>query len=114
MNSDRTKILACDISPEAVMIAKRNVDNFFLKGRVSIFCGDLFAPFRELGCEEGIDLVVCNPPYIPTGSLCKLSKEILDHEPKIALDGGPFGIDFHRRLITDSFSMLKPKGGLIF
>lgn len=114
MNFDNARVFASDISPEAVMSAKRNVNKFRVQGRVSIFCGDLFAPFRGLGCEEMIDLVVCNPPYIPTGSLHKLPKKITDFEPKVALNGGPFGIDFHRRLITDTLSMLKPHGVLIF
>ena len=57
---------------------------------------------------------MCNPPYIPTASLSKLSPEIIDHEPRVALDGGPFGIDLYRRLIADSQFMLKPEGMLFF
>ena len=114
MKTDNTKVLACDVSPTAIEIAQKNVDKSCLQKRVSLFCGDLFSPIKGLGYEEEIDLVVCNPPYIPTGSISKLSAEIVDYEPKIALNGGPFGIDFHRRLITDSLSMLKPKGILVF
>ncbi len=114
MNSDNTKILGSDISPTAVEIAQRNVDKFNLRERISLFCGDFFSPFKGMGYEDKIDLVVCNPPYIPTGSLRRLSPEVVGYEPKVALDGGPFGINFFRRLITDPFSMLKPKGILIF
>jgi release factor glutamine methyltransferase len=114
MNSVNTRIWGSDINPEAVEIAQRNVNRFNLQDRISLLCGDLFSPFQGLGCEERIDLVVCNPPYIPTGSLGKLSPEIVDYEPRVALDGGPLGIDFYRRLLADSRSMLKPKGILIF
>jgi release factor glutamine methyltransferase len=57
---------------------------------------------------------VCNPPYIPTASLKSLSSEIIDHEPRIALDGGPYGITIFRRLIAGSMSLLKPNGMLFF
>jgi release factor glutamine methyltransferase len=113
INSVNTKIWGSDINPEAVDIAQKNVGKFSLQERISLLCGDLFSPFQGLGLEEAIDLIVCNPPYIPTGSLGKLSPAIVDYEPRVALDGGPLGIDFYRRLITDSRSMLKPKGILI-
>jgi len=114
MHSDNTKILASDISASAIEIAQKNVNKFNLQERVSLFCGDLFSPFHGLGYEEKIDLVVCNPPYIPTASLSKLSPEIIDHEPKVALDAGAFGIDIYRQLINDSLSILRPKGILVF
>jgi release factor glutamine methyltransferase len=114
MNSEHTKILAVDISQSAIEIAQKNVTKFNLQKRISLFCGDLFSPINDLGYEEKIDVIVCNPPYIPTGSLSKLAPEIIDHEPKVALDAGPFGINFYRRLINDSLSILKPNGILVF
>jgi len=115
MHSDNTtKILAADISASAIEVAQKNVNKFNLQERVSLFCGDLFSPFHGLGYEEKIDLVTCNPPYIPTASLLKLSQEIIDHEPKVALDAGAFGIAIYRRLISDSLSILRPKGILVF
>ena len=112
--SPNTTMLASDVSLEAVEIAEKNVENFGLQKRVSLFCGDLFSPFQGLGYEGKIDLVVCNPPYIPTGSLANLSPEIIDHEPRVALDAGPYGIGIFRRLIADSLSILKPNGILVF
>lgn len=114
MNSDKAKILASDICPAAVEIARKNVAKHDLHDRVLLFCGDLLSPFHGSEYEGRIDLVVCNPPYIPTGSLSKLPPEIIDHEPRLALDAGSYGIDFYRRLIVDSFSILKPKGVLVF
>jgi len=114
MHSSHVKILASDISPAAVAIAIKNVDNINLQDRITLFSGDFFSPFQAMGYTGKVDFVVCNPPYIPTASLSKLSPEIVDHEPRVALDGGPFGIDLYRRLINDSRFMLKPKGMLFF
>lgn len=114
MKSNNTKILASDISPAAIEIAQKNVNKFNLQERVSLFCGDLFSSFHALGYEGKIDLVVCNPPYIPKNSLRKLSPEIINYEPNIALDAGSYGIDFYCGLFTDSLQLLKPKGILVF
>jgi len=114
METQRARILASDISADAVAVAEMNVGRYKLANRISLFCGDLFAPFHELGYEGAVDYVICNPPYIPTGSLERLDREILDNEPRVALDGGPYGIDIFRRLIADSVTMLKPEGKLFF
>ena len=108
--SDNVKIAASDVSRDAVEIAKKNVEGFGAK--VDLFCGDLFEPFADF--ESKTDMVICNPPYIPSTSLKKLSSEIIDYEPMVALDGGPYGIKFFRRLINESVDMLKPGGTLIF
>jgi release factor glutamine methyltransferase len=112
VRTDDIVILASDISPEAVEIARINVNEYHLSDRITVRCGDLFSPFP--GVEGAVDVVVCNPPYIPTASLSRLPTEITDHEPSVALDGGPYGIDFCRRLILESVSILMPGGRLIF
>jgi len=114
MSCENAKVLASDVSEGAVEVANRNVDRYDLGERVKLFAGDLFAPFEDLGCEGKVDLVVCNPPYIPSGSLSRLAPEIFDHEPKVALDAGPYGIDFFRRLIEGAGPMLAPGGKLAF
>jgi release factor glutamine methyltransferase len=114
MNSRHAKILASDISPASVEVARKNVLTFQLQDRISLLCGDMFSPFQGLGCEGRIDIIVCNPPYIPTGSFDRLPREIRDHEPRIALDGGPYGINIYRRLIKDALPMLKAEGVLVF
>ena len=107
-------ILASDVSQGAVEVARRNVEKYGLRQRVPLFRGDLFAPLRELGCEGRTSVVVCNPPYIPTGSLESLDANIADHEPVVALDAGPYGISFFKRLIDESAVMLEPGGILVF
>jgi release factor glutamine methyltransferase len=108
------RILASDISTAAVAIAAKNVERFGAEKRVTLAQGDLLAPFTAMNLEGAVDFVVCNPPYIPTASLAKLAREIIDHEPRVALDGGPYGINIFRRLVADALTMLRPGGSLFF
>jgi release factor glutamine methyltransferase len=106
------RILASDISEAAVEVARRNVQKYQADGKVSLFCGDLYEPFAaHLGAA---DMVLCNPPYIPTTSLKKMAREIIDHEPVVALDGGPFGLGIFRRLLNGAPAFLKRGGALMF
>ncbi|MGA1822569.1 MAG: peptide chain release factor N(5)-glutamine methyltransferase [Thermoplasmatota archaeon] len=115
LNIDNAVIFASDLSAGAVEVARRNVEKHDLSDRIETCAGDLFQPF--LGNEGNIgsfDFVVCNPPYLPTESIKKLPSEIRDHEPHLALDAGPFGIDFFIRLFDESAEFLKPGGKLVF
>jgi release factor glutamine methyltransferase len=114
LHTSHIKILASDISSAAVAVAAVNVESFGVQERVSLSQGDMFEPFESRNLEGAVDFVVCNPPYIPTASLAKLPRDIIDHEPLVALDGGPYGINIFRRLITDALVMLKPGGSLFF
>ncbi len=107
-------ILACDVSPEALEVARRQVAKFNVHDRVSLFCGDLYEPLLAAGYQGQVDLVVCNPPYLPTSTLARLAREIVDHEPAVALDAGPYGINVFRRLIAGAAEVLKPDGVLVF
>jgi release factor glutamine methyltransferase len=109
-----SRIFALDISPEAVARAQTHVARFNLQDRVSVHCGDLFAPLDGLNLEQQVDVVVCNPPYIPSGSLRKMAAEIVAHEPLVALDAGPYGINIFRRLVQDALRFLRPGGLLAF
>jgi release factor glutamine methyltransferase len=111
---ENTHIMACDVSPEAIGLARSNVDRYNLQSRISLFCGDLFEPLSNDGHQGSVDMVVCNPPYIPTASLAKLAREIIDHEPVVALDAGAYGIDIFRRVISQSPDYLRPGGVLVF
>ncbi|MDY0167640.1 MAG: peptide chain release factor N(5)-glutamine methyltransferase [Thermoguttaceae bacterium] len=107
-------VLACDVSPEAVDLARRQVAKFKLQDRISLFCGDLYEPLLAAGYQGQVDLVVCNPPYLPTSTLAQLAREIVEHEPVVALDAGPYGINIFRRLIAGAAEVLKPDGVLVF
>ncbi len=114
LNDERTNVLASDLNKSTIAVATKNVVKFKLEDRVKLFIGDLFAPLIEEGYEGNIDIIVCNPPYIPTTSLSKMDSKIIDFEPTEAFDGGAFGLEFYRRLINDSLIFLKPGGVLIF
>ena len=108
------RVFASDVSLEAVDLARANLIQYDLQSRVSLFCGDLFAPLAAAGHVGCADILVCNPPYIPTGSLDKMAPEIIENEPVLAFNAGPFGIDIFRRLIDESPVFLKPGGNLVF
>ena len=63
---------------------------------------------------ETVDLLVSNPPYIPTAECATLDPRIRDFEPMNALDGGPQGLDFYERLVGDALNVLRPGGGVFF
>lgn len=99
-----------DVSAEALALAKENAALTGLDGRV------LFA--ESDGCGEfdpaSVDVLVSNPPYIPSQVVDGLAPHIRDHEPRLALDGGPDGLDVYRALLLDAVMVLKPGGGVFF
>jgi release factor glutamine methyltransferase len=114
LRTQNVNILATDISPEALEIAQKNLDAYNLNEKIALICGDLFLPFQGGVYEGQIDVITSNPPYIPTSSLKKMPREVVEYQPRVALDAGPYGIAFYQRLIRDSISMLKPGGILVF
>lgn len=100
------KGLGVDISEEALAVARENAANLDLNNRVALLRGDWTA---GLG-DETFDLVVSNPPYIATEEIETLDPEVKDHEPRLALDGGPDGLDPYRLLAPEILRVLKPGG----
>ena len=101
--------LGVDVSEEALAVARENAANLGLAGRLALLRGDWTAGLDG----DGFDLVVSNPPYIPTGEIETLAPEVRDHEPHLALDGGPDGLDAFRRLAPEALRVLRP-GGMLF
>lgn len=89
--------LGVDVSEDALAVARENAANLGLAARTALMRGDWTS---GLG-GESFDLVVSNPPYIPTGDIASLPPEVRDHEPRLALDGGPDGLDAYRRLAEE-------------
>lgn len=112
-HTTHARLLASDISPQAIAIARQNVQKFQLEPRTQLFCGDLCQPLLQAGYHH-LDMVVCNPPYIPTTSLDKLGPEIINFEPVVALDAGPYGLNIFRRLLHEAADLLRPGGWLGF
>ena len=101
-----------DISPAALRVARRNISQLKLTGRVNCVAMDARKPAQEfLGTY---DLIVSNPPYVTTKQMQELDPSVRDFEPHLALDGGEDGLDFYRAIIKNYSSALAPRGYLCF
>lgn len=107
------EILALDIAPEALALAQRNVEAQGVADRVSVYESDLLiAVMTDPENKGSFDVIVSNPPYIPSHVVDTLDAEVNDYEPRLALDGGADGLDLFRRFIGDAYDLLKPGGVL--
>ncbi|MBI2903485.1 MAG: peptide chain release factor N(5)-glutamine methyltransferase [Candidatus Methylomirabilis oxyfera] len=106
------RICGLDRSRSALRIAGRNASALGLAGRIQFLGGDLFEPLRTRRAGGGFDLIVSNPPYIPSAALTLLAPEIAVYEPREALDGGPDGLHYHRRIIEEAPGYLRAGGWL--
>jgi len=95
-----------DISSEALAVARENAANLDLDGRATFLRTEWAAGFGD----HSFDLVVSNPPYIPSGDIPGLDPEVREHDPILALDGGPDGLQAYRDLAPEIFRILKPGG----
>ena len=107
-----SRVVATDLSPDALTVARRNVARFGMEDRIALGQGDLFAPVRALMGDRRFDLIVSNPPYIPTEDIPAMGRHVAEHEPRLALDGGADGLDPHRRILTEAAEYLAPGGRL--
>ena len=103
------RIVATDISSDALDVARRNARRHGAADRVEFVCGDLLDPITS-----AVDLIVCNPPYVAEGSRPGLQPEVRDHEPSVALFGGRDGLHLVTRLIGGAPSRLRSGGYLVF
>lgn len=101
------EVCAVDISPAALAVAQENARRHKLSERIRFFAGDGFA---ALPPGLRFDLLVANPPYIPSGEIAQLQPEVRDYDPRLALDGGPDGLEFHRRLAREASAVLRATG----
>ena len=104
------RVLALDLSPAAASLARANAEALGLGARVSVHVGDLFT---ALAPGVRADVIVSNPPYLPSGLIPTLAAEVSRHDPRLALDGGDDGLAIMRRLVTDAPAHLTPGGWLV-
>ncbi len=104
------EVYAIDVSPEALALARQNAARHSLTERIRFLQGDGFA---ALPTEARFDLIISNPPYIPSGEIATLQTEVRDYDPHRALDGGADGLDYGRRLAAESAQFLKPGGRIM-
>jgi release factor glutamine methyltransferase len=120
-------VVATDISVDAVSLTEHNASELGLSGdkpaastdelsggqRLTVLCDDLATGLLTEPENHGsFDVVVSNPPYIPSSMLDGLPSEVRDHEPLSAIDGGSDGLDIYRRLLVQAALLLKPGGTL--
>lgn len=106
------RVLLGELDEEALKICRQNVRRNDLSARVSVVRVDAREkPSRQLG---EFDIIVSNPPYIPTGDIETLDVSVRCHEPRLALDGGADGLVFYRAIVTQWREALRPYGKLLF
>lgn len=107
--SKTSRVHALDISETALALARKNVERHRLAERITLLLGN---GFSTLPTDTRFDLIVSNPPYIPTAEIATLQTEVRDFDPHSALDGGADGLDFYRLLARESPAWLNECGGL--
>jgi release factor glutamine methyltransferase len=126
------KIVAMDISAEALALARENAGRNNVAERIEFVPSDGFAALKDRWGERpreprgntladgspGVsphqfDLIISNPPYIPSAEIATLQPEVRDFDPRAALDGGTDGLDFYRKLAAESKPFLKPGGKIM-
>jgi release factor glutamine methyltransferase len=100
------QITAIDLSSAALAVARENAERNGVSSRIRFLCGNLLAPVAE----ERFEIVVSNPPYVPSGDRASLAVEVRDYEPALALFAGDDGLEVYRRLIPAAFAALIPGG----
>ena len=111
----QARVWACDVSAEALAVARANAVAHNVAGRMTFMQTDMRRRLegQPHGAAPTFDLIVSNPPYIAGPEFAALQAEVRDWEPRLALDGGKDGLDFYRRLLQDCPVQLRPGGWLV-
>lgn len=102
-------VTAIDLSPDALAVAQQNAQTLGVASRIRFLQGDLLTPVAG----EKFDLVMSNPPYIPSEVMSTLSESVKKYEPHLALDGGSGGLQVIEKLADQACNHLKPGGHLV-
>ncbi len=111
-NLPATRVVVADVSPAAVSLCRKNVLHNNLSPRVT--CIDADAKGMPPMLLGSFDMIVCNPPYIPSAEIDTLDSSVRDYEPRLALDGGEDGLDFYRAITANWKSVLRTGGQILF
>jgi release factor glutamine methyltransferase len=112
------RIVATDISPAALEVARRNAARHGVASRIDFIESDLLThffhqPLATSHQSHSLDLIASNPPYIGRQEAATLPREVREHEPEVGLFAGETGVEFYAPLIAQSTSLLKPGGSLV-
>lgn len=106
------EVTGVDVSADAVELSAQNARKNDVSGRVRVVQSDAFRYLEKW--SEQFTAILCNPPYIETADLARLPREVREHEPMLALDGGSDGLDFYRRVMPLLGPRLAPGGMVMF
>lgn len=106
--NSQADITAVDISDKALAVAKKNAENNGVSDRIKFIKSDMFS-----AVQGRYDVIVSNPPYIPTKDIEGLDREVREYEPFIALDGGDDGLKFYKIIAKEAKAYLNPKGAVL-
>lgn len=98
-------VMAIDLSADAIAMTRRNARRHGVQDRMELFQGDWLAPL--ITEKKKVDILVSNPPYIPTQTIPELMARVKEHEPHLALDGGSDGLDPYRRIAAQLKQVLQ-------
>lgn len=104
------QVVAIEISADALALARQNAARHGAGERIQFLEGDGFAALPD---QARFDLIISNPPYIPTAELDALQPEVRDYDPRVALDGGADGLQHYRRVAAEAAQFLKPGGKIM-
>ena len=110
----RVTVIGADISSEALSLAGRNAVHLGLSTRVSFVASDLFDAIDAFRVHGQASVITCNPPYISSAKVSSMAAEVSDHEPRLAFDGGAFGLTVISKLLADAPRFLRKGGSLCF
>lgn len=110
--ANKVNVTCSDISEGAIKVAKENAQKHGVAKSVKFEQGDLFKPFSKPFRKQKFDMIISNPPYIKSSIIPTLQKEVCEHEPLSALDGGENGLDLYERIVGGVGGHLR-KGGVL-
>ncbi len=111
--ANKVNVTCSDISEGAIKVAKENAQKHGVVKSVKFEQGDLFKPFSKHFRKQKFDMIISNPPYIKSSVISTLQKEVCEHEPLSALDGGESGLDFYERIVSGVGGHLRKSGVLL-
>ncbi len=110
VNHKTARIVGVEIYQPTLEVAQRNTKRHHVEDRIQLRLGDLFTPLRK---GEQFDVLVSNPPYIPSAEIETLAPSVRQHEPHRALDGGADGLDIIRQIAREAPAHVRPGGAIL-
>ncbi|HET7626576.1 MAG TPA: peptide chain release factor N(5)-glutamine methyltransferase [Verrucomicrobiae bacterium] len=108
------RVCALDVSEKALELARQNAAKNNVGERIQFFLGNGFSALAsQKDAPSAFDLIISNPPYIPSAEIESLEPEVRDFDPRAALDGGADGLDFYRMFASEARPFLKPGGKIM-